>query len=523
MQSIRIENLRSFKDTGDVQIKPFTILVGQNSSGKSTFLRTFPLLRQSIELRTRGPILWYGQYVDMGDFKTALNNNSKSKEIRFHFHFPLIPSNYRSQSENQLPLDVKFMMGISHSAKRDEALINKYEIELSGHKIQLGFREGNKISSLSINQEDFTSEAKNLIGIQREMLICFLSRSNREGGIFSDQPDSIVTGTFLDRIKEIVNRYVHKNTSPEKTNQMIRGFAIGTSEAMLTNIKKNHGATGTWRSRVSNWETNTDTFVSLQNAIIAFNLVRVIDSCDQYISSFARQVKYIAPLRASAERYYRIQNLSIDELDHMGQNLPTFLRHLSSLERSNFANWMNEHFGFSVKVPSSDGHISLKLTGAGAKTDYNLTDMGFGFSQILPIIIQAWSYTYGRRFRQYRSISRRRTQTYCLTMEQPELHLHPHLQAYLADALVSILSKAKEDGLDLRLIMETHSETIINRLGENIAENNISHDDINVVLFDKADTDANSTVNIGKYDDEGFMTNWPFGFFEPSPVKHRGS
>jgi len=48
MDAIRIENLRSLTDTGFVELKPLILLVGQNSSGKSSFLRFFPLLRQSI-------------------------------------------------------------------------------------------------------------------------------------------------------------------------------------------------------------------------------------------------------------------------------------------------------------------------------------------------------------------------------------------------------------------------------------------------------------------------------------------
>ncbi|HFG2220775.1 TPA: AAA family ATPase, partial [Vibrio cholerae] len=66
MDSIRIRNLRSFTDSvcneKYVEIKPITVFVGKNSCGKSTLLRTFPLLRQSIESNTTGPILWYGDY-----------------------------------------------------------------------------------------------------------------------------------------------------------------------------------------------------------------------------------------------------------------------------------------------------------------------------------------------------------------------------------------------------------------------------------------------------------------------------
>lgn len=52
MDSIRVKNIRCLVDTGDIPIKPLTILVGANSTGKSTFLRLFLLLRQSVETPT---------------------------------------------------------------------------------------------------------------------------------------------------------------------------------------------------------------------------------------------------------------------------------------------------------------------------------------------------------------------------------------------------------------------------------------------------------------------------------------
>ena len=50
---IRIENLRSLKDTGFVELRPLTLLLGANSSGKSTFLRSFPLFTQSVNKKLK--------------------------------------------------------------------------------------------------------------------------------------------------------------------------------------------------------------------------------------------------------------------------------------------------------------------------------------------------------------------------------------------------------------------------------------------------------------------------------------
>src|SRR5437899_3142974 len=73
LNDIRIQNLRSLVDTGSISLKPLTLLVGANSSGKSTFLRFFPLLRQSVETPTDAPLLWFGRYVDFGSLEEATN------------------------------------------------------------------------------------------------------------------------------------------------------------------------------------------------------------------------------------------------------------------------------------------------------------------------------------------------------------------------------------------------------------------------------------------------------------------
>jgi AAA15 family ATPase/GTPase len=88
MEQIRIKNLRSLKDTGLIDIKPLTILVGKNSSGKSTFLRFFPLMKQTLSTKRNEPILWYSnQNVDFGSFDESINKESKEKILSFEFKF----------------------------------------------------------------------------------------------------------------------------------------------------------------------------------------------------------------------------------------------------------------------------------------------------------------------------------------------------------------------------------------------------------------------------------------------------
>ena len=81
IDKLRIQNLRSIADSGDIELKPIMILLGANSSGKSTFLRSFPLFAQSVDKKLRGPIAWFDtSFVDYGDYKTAKNKYASEQE-----------------------------------------------------------------------------------------------------------------------------------------------------------------------------------------------------------------------------------------------------------------------------------------------------------------------------------------------------------------------------------------------------------------------------------------------------------
>ena len=94
--------------------------------------------------------------------------------------------------------------------------------------------------------------------------------------------------------------------------------------------------------------------------------------------------------------------------------------------------------------------------------DLDITDVGFGVSQVLPVIIQGF-------------LSKERSIT---LVEQPEIHLHPKMQADLADLFIDIAinKNVKKGSSSKYLIIETHSEYLLKRLRRRISENKISAD-----------------------------------------------
>jgi len=129
-------------------------------------------------------------------------------------------------------------------------------------------------------------------------------------------------------------------------------------------------------------------------------------------------------------------------------------------------------------------------------------DVGVGLAQLVPVVVGALDHG-----------------TTMLIVEQPELHLHPRIQAEMGDLF---LSEALSDGRTKQFILETHSEHLVLRLlrriretGEQTVPNDLrcGPDDVGVYYIDPCKD--GSTIRRLRIDKEGeFIDRWPHGFFD---------
>lgn len=117
----------------------------------------------------------------------------------------------------------------------------------------------------------------------------------------------------------------------------------------------------------------------------------------------------------------------------------------------------------------------------------DLTSVGVGVSQALPLIVALLS------------VPRRSV----FIVEQPELHLHPAVQARLADFMVT----ARQD---LSVVVETHSEALLTRIRRRVAEEKIQPDRVRIVFVEN-DGFGTSTRNL-QVSSYGDLSEWPSGF-----------
>jgi predicted ATPase len=140
----------------------------------------------------------------------------------------------------------------------------------------------------------------------------------------------------------------------------------------------------------------------------------------------------------------------------------------------------------------SGGRFEIKVKVKSRSKWESLADVGFGISQFLPIIVA--------------DLQLRDDST--LIMSQPEIHLHPSIQANLGDYLVKQVNERNKN-----YIVETHSEYLLNRMRLLIVKGEIQPEDVAVYYFENSIKDGSIAHRI-EFTKDGQILNAPKGFFE---------
>ena len=107
---VRIRNLKCYKDSGDIHLKPLTIILGPNNSGKSTVLNSFQLFSQTAASpNVSTTLVTSGQFIDLGSYYDLLHLGEKNPDQRIRLEF-----------EIQFSKGSPFSLWTSESSKADK-------------------------------------------------------------------------------------------------------------------------------------------------------------------------------------------------------------------------------------------------------------------------------------------------------------------------------------------------------------------------------------------------------------------
>ncbi|MDE0427471.1 MAG: DUF3696 domain-containing protein [Candidatus Poribacteria bacterium] len=210
-----------------------------------------------------------------------------------------------------------------------------------------------------------------------------------------------------------------------------------------------------------------------------------------------RSIRYLGPLREYPHHYYAWQGEHLAGVGKHGEEMVTALFsgriQLRFIDKQ-IMEWLQRlDLIDSYRLnPISDTEKDYEFLVRKYKggPEVRLTDVGFGVSQILPVLVLCYYVPEGS----------------ILILEQPEAHLHPKVQSELADLLIEVVQNRK-----LQIILESHSEHLLIRLMRRIAEEEISADDTAFYFCEM--NEGISEIEKLDVDDYGNITNWPQNFF----------
>lgn len=221
--------------------------------------------------------------------------------------------------------------------------------------------------------------------------------------------------------------------------------------------------------------------------------------CGDFLGNFLDQISYIGPFRDYPERFYVSSEKLFGQVGKTGRGISDLLRQSSTLLDNVNEELEKFSLGYKVEIAifqeknscKESDIYALRLVDSFTQVGVSPLDVGFGISQILPIIVQSMS-----------------TKSRTIIIEQPEVHIHPRLQTELGRLIVRSVKE-----LSNQFIIETHSEHLMLRLQRMIREGELKPDDISVVYVDRGEQ-GSKCFQI-ELDEEGdFVDEWPSGFFE---------
>jgi AAA ATPase-like protein/AAA domain-containing protein len=532
LRELKLHRFKAFASEEKIPVRPITLIYGPNSSGKSSIIQSLLLLKQTmLEAENPNiPLLPKGKIVDLGGYRELVSGHEITQDLSFRLQLnspkwyrnaPFAFGPYRGGRQRAEMDDVGMAFSFTYDESLESAILASVQVYL-----------GEDDSPAVIFKPDTKQEGKTpefymgFDGSARSgQTTIKVDRANYEHRFWKDTW-SARNAQYREQEQELTKKLNAQKKRLQQTD--LDGDISEKAKSRLKKIEKDLEKIKnyTFSAAIKDFEkANRNTFLTCSNFLP--NDLRVIRpestevGMDVFgyeplphgagplaalavageIRRFLEAIVYIGPLREYPERHYIFSGNLANDVGKTGSMVPDILFKDSAL-----LNKVNEHFesfeiGYRLEVasvgerrPELHDVFALRLVDRITGVNVSVVDVGFGISQVLPVIVQSM-------------LSKKKT----LLIEQPEIHLHPRLQSELAGLLCEAIREPYEN----EFVVETHSEHLILRLQRLIRSGQVRPTEISVVYVDRT-PDGSRCIPIRLDSNGEFLDRWPGGFFEES-------
>jgi len=537
LKAIELENFKAFGERCRIEFAPITLIFGENSAGKSSILQSLNLLKQSRESRDTGALIiprTNGGIVDLGGFQEMVFDHDLQRNVAIRVDFTESELRGRrrnstvseDRSDDFIGLEVAFnrptdieeiqLESITlHSSDLTEPVANFQPLDLGTEELRKVARESVSLrNGRTAGTSDFAAAQCTSLTHEPSFWSEIFERTKRRSDKIADElrqlqaegqeapqqhsllgDDEDERQMWLAQTEEAIEFYTSAFGIGEFIERMMRA-------ELQTVIALDGFIPLPVRRREASGLPELETFrrygpTRLRMRDLTLDLMAFAVDCGRRLESVLDNIYPLGPFRRPPERWYISTGTSPKNVGYRGDLLPDLLfRRPEIVEEAN--QWLDRlEIGYHIKVHSvgetSRDLFEVRLIDRrrSGEVDVALSDVGFGISQILPFIIQSLA-----------------GQKQTVTIEQPEVHIHPRLQADIGDLLAATIQEPRGH----RYIVETHSEHLVLRMQRLVREGQLTPDDVSILYVSRGQN--GSRVERLRLDEDGdFMDDWPGGFF----------
>ena len=539
LQSLELENFKAFGKRACIPFAPITLIFGENSAGKSTLLQALNLLKQTQESRETGALLLpraESGIVDLGSFQELLFDHelkrtlsirvgtTADKRIRY-------PRQYKNKN-NGIAIEFSFkrpsleaeilltQIGIYDSESSEcIATFQPMETTESDEEFQaapflpLFFRNQRGLSRSNLTKVKCVWLTEATEYWEPEFKWCKENRQEIRKEIEKNKAElEELRRRQIDEKEDSNEQEISEEELQEYINSLNDDIKFFSSDFDLeTYISKMHGEEmntvlrmqgclpiGTMSSRRYPWLTDFRHLSRRRPGDTEFfDVSRLAMEAGAALERTLEALFPMGPFRRTPERWYIFSGTSPQDVGYRGDLLPDLLFRRPELVK-NTNEWLKKleiGYKLDVKPVGTDSgdifEVRLIDTCREDRVSVALPDVGFGISQLLPFVVQSLV-----------------SKGQIISIEQPEVHVHPRLQADLGDLLAEAIEAPRRN----QFIVETHSEHLILRLQRLVRKHRLKPEDVSVIYVSRSPEGAKAQRL--HLDEEGdFIDEWPNGFF----------